>query len=74
MLANNPYHQDFYKKVSAVAEKRKAKFLPVRLICDLDELFRRVQNMDRAAYYKTRDVELIKKRFAEDHENACTLN
>ncbi len=66
MLANNPYHQDFYNKVISVVEKRNAIFLPVRLICELDELLRRVQHTDRAAYYKTRDVELIKKRFTED--------
>lgn len=66
MLADNPYHQDFYNKVNVVVEKREAKFMPVRLICELDELLRRVQNTDKAAYFKTRNTELIKKRFADD--------
>ena len=47
-----------------VAQKRKALFVPVRLICDLDELLERVTNEQRLAHYKTRDTTLIKKRHA----------
>lgn len=66
MLANNPYHQNYFDRVQRAAAKRGAKLTPVRLICELDELLDRVQNKNRLAYFKTRDVALIKKRFAED--------
>ncbi len=66
MLANNPYHQNYFERVLRAASQRSAILTPVRLICELDELLNRVQNTSRLAYFKTRDVDLIKKRFAED--------
>lgn len=66
MLADNPYHQNYFERVQYAATKRGAILTPVRLICELDELLNRVQNASRSAYFKTRDVELIKKRFAEE--------
>lgn len=80
MLANNPYHHDFYHQVCAVVEKRKATLIPVRLICELDELLKRALDPERAAYFKTRDASLTKKRFAEEpvfhfnHPNELTLD
>lgn len=66
MLANNTYHQNYFERVQRAAEKRDAILTPVRIICELDELIKRVQDKNRLAYFKTRDVELIKKRFAEN--------
>jgi aminoglycoside 6'-N-acetyltransferase len=66
MLANNPYHQNYLERVQQAAKKRGATLTPVRLICELGELLERVRNNNRLAYFKTRDVELIKKRFAEE--------
>ena len=66
MLADNPYHQNYFERVKHAATKRGAKLTPVRLICELDKLLDRVQGDSRLAYFKTRDVELIKKRFAEE--------
>jgi len=66
MLADNPYHQDYFERIQRAAKKRAATLTPIRLICKLDELLKRVQNNSRLAYFKTRDVELIKKRFAEE--------
>lgn len=66
LLANNAFHQQYFNKVLEVAKKRGAVLTPVRLICELDELLNRVQNDERLAYFKTRDVELIKKRFHEE--------
>jgi len=66
MLADNPYHQNYFERVKQAATKRGATFTPVRLICELDELLNRVQRDSRLKYFKTRDVELIKKRFAEN--------
>lgn len=66
MLADNPYHQNYFERVQHTAMKRGARLTPVRLICELDELLKRVQNNNRLTYFKTRDVELIKKRFSEE--------
>ena len=65
LLAHDIYHQAFFERLMQVVEKRNALFVPVRLICNLDELLKRVSNEQRMAYYKTRDTRLIKKRFAE---------
>ena len=66
MLADNPYHQNYFERVQHAATKRGATLTPVRLICELDELLDRVQDNSRLNYFKMRDVELIKKRFAEE--------
>lgn len=66
MLANNPYHQAFFDDVYETAKKRHAKLIPVRLICELDELLRRVGQQNRADFYKTQDKKLIKTRFANE--------
>jgi aminoglycoside 6'-N-acetyltransferase len=66
MLADNPYHKNYFERVKHAATKRAATLTPVRLVCELDELLNRVQNNSRLAYFKTRDVDLIKKRFAEE--------
>jgi aminoglycoside 6'-N-acetyltransferase len=47
MLANNPYHQDFFNKVYHTAKKRNATLIPVRLVCELDELLKRLQHSNR---------------------------
>ena len=66
MLANNPYHQNYFERVLSAAVKRSATLTPVRIVCELDELLKRVQNSSRLAYFKTRDIDPIKKRFADD--------
>jgi aminoglycoside 6'-N-acetyltransferase len=66
MLANNPYHKNYFERVQRAAAKRGATLTPVRLECELDELLKRVQNKKRSEYFKTRDADLIKKRFAEN--------
>lgn len=66
MLADNPYHQNYFERVQRTATNRAATLTPVRLICELNELLHRVANNSRLAYYKTRDVDLIKQRFADN--------
>lgn len=80
MLDKDPYHQSFYEHVLEVLKKRNAYFLPVRLICDEDELLKRVEAEDRKQYFKTRDVQLIQNRVKEEkvfytkHKNEITLD
>lgn len=66
MLVDNPYHQNYFERVQRAAAMRGAILTPVRLICELNELLNRVQNTGRSAYFKTRDAELITKRFADE--------
>ncbi len=82
MIDRDPYHQIFYKKVLDVVKKRNAHFFPVRLICDEDELAKRVVSDDRKQFsnFKTRDTELSSKRSREEqafyshHENEITID
>ncbi|AMQ28329.1 TPA: hypothetical protein KKX32_000365 [Legionella pneumophila] len=66
LLANNPWHQEFFNKVLATAKKRQSNLVPVRLVCELDELINRVRSPNRKKYYKTQDVALIQQRFKDD--------
>ena len=82
MFDKDPYHQIFYNKVLDVVRKRNAHFFPVRLICDEDELSKRVESDDRKQFsnFKTRDTELSRKRSREEqvfysqHENEITID
>lgn len=82
MFDKDTYHQIFYGKVLAVSKKRNAHFFPVRLICDEDELAKRVASDDRKHFsnFKTRDTELSRKRsrdeevFYSHHENEITID
>lgn len=65
LLAGDKWHKEIFTDIKKTAEIRGARFIPVRLICDLPELLQRVSGLDRAKFYKTKDKELIKKRFAE---------
>lgn len=65
MFDQNPYHQAFYNKVLAVVEKRKANFFPVRLVCEEQELVKRVQSEERKRYLKTMDAKLSIRRTRE---------
>lgn len=80
MFDQDPYHQIFYDKVLSVVEKRKAHFFPVRLLCDEEELIKRVQSEDRKNFFKTRDAELSRSRsrekevFYSRHPNEMTID
>lgn len=80
MLDKDPYHQIFYDKVLEIVKKRNSLFIPVRLICDTEELIIRSQAKDRKIYFKTSDINLIKMRskqhevFYSKHNNEMTLD
>lgn len=80
MFDKDPYHQIFYDKVLAVIKKRQSHFFPVRLLCDENELIKRVQAEDRKNYFKTRDVALSRDRsrgvevFYSQHPNEITID
>lgn len=67
LIEGDEYPKLFYKKLSAVVEARKSKFVPVRLICDKAALVARVQVEERSNRLKTIDTERAKK-LSDEHE------
>jgi aminoglycoside 6'-N-acetyltransferase len=80
MIDKDPYHKILYNKVLDMVEKRHAHFLPIRLICEENELVKRVQAEDRKKYFKNRDAEFIRKRrhehevFRTNHPHEITID
>lgn len=80
LFDKDPYHQIFYDKVLSVVKKRQANFIPVRLICDEEELVKRVVLEDRQRYFKTTDADLSRKRskeqqvFYSKNQNEITID
>ena len=66
LLNNNIYHQAIFDEIKEISTVRKSLFIPVRLICELNELIKRLTHPERKQYYKTQDTELIRKRFSSD--------
>lgn len=69
-----------FEEVEAIAETRGAKFLPVRLICEKEELLKRVQNPDRKKRLKQIDAESLRTKIQDftvlkpSHKNLCELD
>ena len=58
MFEDYDYSTLFFEMIRQVADKRKSIFIPVRLICDEEELVNRVKNPNRKKYFKkTSDFE-----------------
>lgn len=55
---------DLMKRIKKLADIRNATFIPVRLICELEELLKRLCSHERKKYYKTQNVQLIKQRYS----------
>ncbi len=64
LLKNDIYHQAIFDEIKKLADIRNATFIPVRLICELEELLKRLCSHERKKYYKTQDVQLIKQRYS----------
>jgi len=69
-----------YRQVRDAADRRQAKFLPVRLICDEDELLRRISSPERREQLKSIDAEAAQLRFRTaavldpEHPDGITLD
>ncbi|OWV86536.1 chloramphenicol phosphotransferase [Rhizobium sp. N122] len=59
-----------FQQIAAAAEQRQALLVPVRLLCDEDELARRISTPARRAHLKSIDVEASRKRSRQ----ACVLD
>ena len=49
------YDEDVLRGIQSTAARRGARLIPVRLVCNEDELVRRIQSADRAAMLKCTD-------------------
>lgn len=69
-----------YKKVEELAHKRGSLFLPIRLVCDEEELCKRVVSEDRKLGFKEIDVDAAHQKsqtfevLNPNHPNVFTLD
>ena len=66
LLESSQQDKDVYQRVAAIAQKRRSLFVPIRLVCDLDELCKRVSLEERAAHYKMTSIESTKEKYAKE--------
>ncbi|MBY4589154.1 chloramphenicol phosphotransferase [Rhizobium redzepovicii] len=59
-----------FQQIAAAAQQRQALLVPVRLLCDEDELARRISTPARRAHLKSTDAEASRKRSRQ----ACVLD
>jgi len=77
--SNTADHAAFWD-LAELATARQSRFVPIRLICGLDELCRRVTDPSRAAMLKDMSLENARKNFEHDavlnvpHPNIRTLD
>jgi hypothetical protein len=77
---SNPEDHKAFRDLERLAAARQSRFIPIRMICGVEELCRRVADPVRATMLKTISPELVRKKFAEDsvlnvpHVNQRTLD
>ena len=77
---SNPEDQIAFWDLAQLAAARQSRFVPIRLICGVEELCRRVADPARVAMLKEISPELARKKMAEDsvlnvpHPNQRTLD
>ena len=78
--ANNPGDYKSFVDLAELAAARQSLFVPIRLICEVDELCRRVVQPARAEMMKEISAELARRKSAEDsvlnpqHPNLRTID
>jgi hypothetical protein len=77
---SNPLDHIAFGDLEELATARQSRFIPIRMICGVDELCRRVVDPGRVAMLKEISPELARKKSAEDlvlnvpHPNLRTLD
>jgi hypothetical protein len=77
---SNPEDHKAFRDLERLATARQSRFVPIRLICGVEELCRRVADPARVAMLKEISPELARKKSAEDavlnvpHPNLRTLD
>src|SRR2546421_3604357 len=63
---NNPEDEKAFRDLERLAAACQCRFIPIRLICGVEELCRRVADPARVAMLKEISPDLVRKKFAED--------
>lgn len=77
---SNPRDHAAFQDLAQLAAKRQSRFIPMRLICGVEELCRRVTDPARVAMLKEMSPELTRKKSLEEevlnvpHPNLRTLD
>ena len=77
---SNPEDHKAFRDLERLAGARQCRFIPIRMICGVEELCRRVADPARVAMLKEISPELARKKSAEDavlnvpHPNLRTLD
>lgn len=77
---NNPADLRAFTDLAELAVERQSRFVPIRLICGVEELCRRIEDPSRISMLKEISVENARKKFAQDsvlqvpHPNLRTLD
>ena len=77
---SKPEDHNAFRDLERLAAARQCRFIPIRMICGVEELCRRVADPERVAMLKEISPELARKKFAEDsvlnvpHPNQRTLD
>ena len=80
LLESNPDDHTAFRDLERLAAACQCRFIPIRLICGVEELCRRVADPARRAMLKQINADVVRKKFAEDavlnvpHENLRTLD
>ena len=71
---------EIYRDIVAIADARKSIFVPVRMVCEKDELLRRVVDSSRRVRYKSTNFEKASERYDKhevmkvNHENLLEMD
>ncbi|MBN9289025.1 MAG: hypothetical protein BGO43_01620 [Gammaproteobacteria bacterium 39-13] len=80
LIEGNEIDLKIYRKIESIAAQRGSKFLPIRLICEVDELCKRVVSEERKINHKMIDADAARQQFIKtkvltpDHSNTFTLD
>lgn len=66
LLASSPQDIHVYDRIEQIAKKRHSTFIPVRLVCDVNELCKRVVSEGRAQKFKLTNPEVIKTKLKQE--------
>lgn len=80
LIEGNETDLKIYRKIETIAAQRGSNFLPVRLICEVDELCKRVISEERKINHKMIDANSARQQFSKskvltpNHPNTLTLD
>ncbi|ACI55508.1 adenylate kinase family enzyme [Rhizobium leguminosarum] len=69
-IEGDPRSMRTFQQIAAAAQQRQALLVPIRLLCDEDELARRISTPERRVHLKSIDVETSRER----SRRACVLD